>query len=96
MSQAIILSIGYDCYVIPAKPALAGKLIELLSEAVPCRKDFSIRTGQDNFRIQPRRANVSVQVVGRDQILPPKPEDFDGPDTVEVKTLPGAVRLLKS
>ncbi|HSV93124.1 MAG TPA: hypothetical protein VLH81_08605, partial [Desulfobacterales bacterium] len=90
----IVLTIGWDNYVIPAKPSTAGKLLELLSEAVPVRKDFSVHTGQDTYRIQPKRANVTVQVVGREQILPPKPEDFEGKDFVELKQLTGAVRLL--
>ncbi|MBI5770886.1 MAG: hypothetical protein HZA93_24120 [Verrucomicrobia bacterium] len=95
MTHAIVLNIGYDCYVIPAKPGMAGKLIELLSEAVPARKSFERATGDDTFRIQPRRANVSVQVVSRSQVLPPKAEDVAGDDVVELKQLPGAVKLLK-
>jgi hypothetical protein len=94
MKQAIVLSIGYDHFVIPAKPAVAGKLLELLSEAVPARKDFSVGCGCDTYRIQPRRASLSVQIVGIDQILPPKSDDFEGRDVVELKSLPGAVRLL--
>ena len=94
MSQAIVLTIGWDSYVIPAKPATAGKLLELLSEAIPARKDFSVHTGQDTYRIQPKRANITVQIVGREQIFPPKPEDFEGKDVVELKQLTGAMRLL--
>lgn len=95
MTKAVVLSLGYDHFVIPAKAGMAGKLIELLSEAVPCRKDFSVRTGSDTYRIEPRRANVSVQIVNRDQILPPKKEDLDADDAIPVAALPGAVKLLK-
>lgn len=95
MSKAIVLSIGYDCYVCPAKVGQAGKLIELLNDIVPARKDFSIRTGEDMFRLQPRRAKVSVAIVDTAQILPPADDDFSGPDVVDIKALPGAMRLLK-
>jgi hypothetical protein len=96
MSKAVILSIGWEHYVIPAKAGLAGKLIELLADAVPARKDFSATRGLETFRLQPKRAQISVQLVGTDQLLPPAADDYKDRDAIDLAQLPGAVRLLKA
>lgn len=95
MSKAVVLTIGWESFVIPAKAGLAGKLVELLADAVPARKDFSALRGLDTFRLQPKRANVTVQLIGADQILPPSEDDLRDRDAIDIKLLPAAQRLLK-
>ncbi len=96
MSQVVVLSIGYNHYVVAAKPGTAGKLLELLSGAVPVRKDYdrSSPAFRDVYTVEPRRAEVTVTIVARDQIRPPKTEEMEGPEAVEFTALP-TVRTLK-
>jgi hypothetical protein len=93
--KTVLLSIGHDYYVIPAKAGMAGKLIELLSEIVPVSRNYERLSTEDCYRIIPKSANVAVQIIDSKRILPPKKEDMQGDDVVELKLLPGAIRLLK-
>jgi hypothetical protein len=94
MSQAIVLEIGYDRYVLPFKAGVAGKLIELLSQAVPCTEDWTLNKGR-TFRLKPHRAKVEIKIVETKAILPPTEEDYKDSDVTDIMMLPGAVKLLK-
>lgn len=97
MSTAIILKIGYNEFAIAAKPGVAGKLLELLQDAVPVRKThLESPTFREVFHIEPRPVTVSVSVVQADQIRAPLAEDLNSRDAIDIRTLPGAVKLLRA
>jgi hypothetical protein len=70
MKKIIIFSIGYQTYAVPEKPGIAGKLIDLLSNAVPVDRDFSSRE-VDRWTFDDRPRPISVEIVKADQVLPP-------------------------
>lgn len=98
MKQALMLKIGYDRFILPVKPNVAGKLLELLSEAVEVRQTGEFLKGsvlREVFRIRPQRVSVEVAIISGEQILPPRAEDFSEPGAVDIKSITGAVRLLQ-
>jgi hypothetical protein len=95
MDQTILLTIGYDTYAVPVKPGVAGKLLEILSNAVPVRYEHRSRTPRPQYRIQLKSPGVKVELIERRDLLPPTKEDMDEEGTIELQALPGAVRLLK-
>lgn len=96
MSQVIILKIGYDHYALPFKSGVAGKLMELLNEATPVRENYrSALEGGYRYNVIPCRATVEIKMVPKTHILPPAPEDERIPEAIDIKALPGAMKLLK-
>lgn len=96
MKDVILLSLGYDTYAVTGKPALAGKLLEILSDAVAVRANYDrgLTGGPQSYRVQPRPVEVKIEMVDRRYLVPPSPADQAEHGTVEIKTLTGAVRLL--
>jgi hypothetical protein len=97
-NQVIILKIGYNEWALTSKAGVAGKLLEILSQAVPVREDYhheGRKSGETYFRIEARKAEVSVRLSESRFLLPPKPEDMESEGVLDINALPGVVKLLK-
>lgn len=96
MSTVIILSLGHNHYAIPAKSGAAGKLLEMLQEAVSVRRSHLMAPSfREVYYLEARPTNVSISVVQGDQVLAPEREDLSHHDAIDIQALPGAKKLLR-
>jgi hypothetical protein len=90
----LLVTVGFDTYALAADSLAAKKLSELLSGAVLVRQEGQGGAGECLYRVVPRSPTVRVDFIDPEQLLAPRPEDFERQKVLELQGLQSALRLL--